>query len=389
MSFEVGQVCTDSGKSIFVLSQKLGGAYGKLLPISYNDNASKSKDIKSIVKSIQETNTFAETASEKEIETRLIGQRLWFSAPVLIDFLEVFAPQLNLTEKVVLELGSGTGISGLFCAKYSHHVVLSDHDEWLMQLMAANVELNRERQTKDQDSKKDASTTLSLSSSSSSSSSSFSSSSSSSSLCFPLHLVGKVSQEFPGRASMSPILDLFITMLSMGIEGYRSLLSTREQLFSYFQKQLRDLAEKYDERLLLTPDNPISMGMTLSHFQTASGGKYTYFGSMLFSRCVSGTRTVWPGDGKVTKVGGTGLSFTSYGAHFTNYPVPYMTAACSIGMRKSDIDTFIERLEQSIIDFRKQAAKATRALSATNIVVNSSSSSSISSSTSIASSNHL
>ena len=37
-------------------------------------------------------------------------------------------------------------------------------------------------------------------------------------------LVDKVSNIYPGRASMSPVLDLFITLLSIGVEGWKGML---------------------------------------------------------------------------------------------------------------------------------------------------------------------
>ncbi len=71
------------------------------------------------------------------------------------------------------------------------------------------------------------------------------------------------------------------------------------------------------ERLLETPDNFISLGMTLSTLAPpdadakAQAERVSFFGSMLFSRCVSGTRTVPLG--KSLEVGG--VTFSGYGAH--------------------------------------------------------------------------
>ena len=40
--------------------------------------------------------------------------------------------------------------------------------------------------------------------------------------------IDEISRSYPGRASIAPILDLFITLLSMGIKGYKSLLKERK-----------------------------------------------------------------------------------------------------------------------------------------------------------------
>ena len=58
-------------------------------------------------------------------------------------------------------------------------------------------------------------------------------------------------------------MDLFITLLSLGVSGYKQLLKERKELFTYLAEQLKRCAEKHGERLLHTPHNPISMGMYL------------------------------------------------------------------------------------------------------------------------------
>ena len=53
-----------------------------------------------------------------------------------------------------------------------------------------------------------------------------------------------------------------------------------------------------------------------------------------------------------------GIDFVGYGAHFNSYPVPYLTAACAVGMTRDDVDIFIKRLRKTIADHSKKAAKA-------------------------------
>lgn len=108
---------------------------------------------------------------------------------------------------------------------------------------------------------------------------------------FDEKLIEKISQTYPGRASASPSIDLFITFLSLGSKGYRSLLQTRKEVFKYLSEKLSNLAIKYGERLLETPHNPISMVMSLEKFDSEEDRKLvTELGSMLFTRCVSGAR---------------------------------------------------------------------------------------------------
>lgn len=208
-------------------------------------------------------------------------------------------------------------------------------------------------------------------------------------------LTDAVRKNYPGRASIAPALDVLITLLSLGKEGWRSKLDAREDAFEYMHERLRDTAEAHGERLLETPGNPISMGVTLSALErdlarieigetlsekdededdasandpttrtktlfgtttTTRPKKKTsvsFFGSMLFSRAVSGTRVVVPG--KTQEVGG--ITFRGFGASHDAYPVPYFTAAAALGTTRQDVDAFCARLARAFTDFRKKAKK--------------------------------
>ena len=161
----------------------------------------------------------------------------------------------------------------------------------------------------------------------------------------------EVSRVYPGRASGAPCLDLFITLLSMGVEGFRSALSERVECMEYLREKLVAVAAANGERMLATKHNTISMAITLNTFCAGGDrGATSMLGSMLFSRFVSGTRVVTTGGSK--KV--AGLQFAGYGAHADAYPEPYMTAAAAMGMRKAEVDTFVQRLQAVFDEFRKQ-----------------------------------
>ena len=65
---------------------------------------------------------------------------------------------------------------------------------------------------------------------------------------------------FEGRASGSPTMDLFITLLSVGRAGYRKLIADRKAMFQYLHHQLSLCAERHGQKLLKTKNNPISLG---------------------------------------------------------------------------------------------------------------------------------
>ena len=59
---------------------------------------------------------------------------------------------------------------------------------------------------------------------------------------------------------MAPILDIFITLLSMGWSEWNRLRQTQHTLQPYIIENLREVAKKHGERVLDTPHNPISIG---------------------------------------------------------------------------------------------------------------------------------
>jgi O-phospho-L-seryl-tRNASec:L-selenocysteinyl-tRNA synthase len=175
--------------------------------------------------------------------------------------------------------------------------------------------------------------------------------------------VGKV---YAGRASSSPIVDLFITLLSMGLTGYKRLLDERTSMLETFPDRLDSVAKKYGESLLLCPSNTISFGITLDalprqqrddetteDYTKAVAKDTSSFGAMLFSRCVSGTRVVPRAQTKVM----SGEEFVGFGSSTSNYHSAYMTAACAIGVSKTEIDEFFVRLDKTLGEYAARRQK--------------------------------
>lgn len=155
----------------------------------------------------------------------------------------------------------------------------------------------------------------------------------------------KISKFYPGRASSSQSLDLFMTFLSMGTDSYKQLLEERKECFEYLKEELHKIAGKNNEKVLETPSNTISIGITLKHFGNEPK-ELTQIGAMLFVKLVSGTRVITTSSDK--EIGG--LNFKNFGSHSNNYPTSYLTASASIGIKKSEIDVFIKRLQKVFED---------------------------------------
>jgi O-phospho-L-seryl-tRNASec:L-selenocysteinyl-tRNA synthase len=175
--------------------------------------------------------------------------------------------------------------------------------------------------------------------------------------------VGKI---YAGRASSSPIVDLFITLLSMGLNGYTRLLKERQDVLETFPTRLQEVAQKHGERLLSCPSNTISFGVTLdslarpkadeeeetAYFKDIGKG-ISSFGAMLFIRCVSGTRVVPRGEIKTLG----GQEFVGFGSSVANYNHAYVTAACAIGVNKAEVDEFFIRFDKTLTEFKKKQVK--------------------------------
>ncbi|XP_020848063.1 O-phosphoseryl-tRNA(Sec) selenium transferase [Phascolarctos cinereus] len=165
--------------------------------------------------------------------------------------------------------------------------------------------------------------------------------------------IQEISKMYPGRASISPALDIVITLLSLGSNGYKKLLKDRKEIFLYLSTELKKLSELHNERLLDTSHNPISLAMSLKTLDENSDKTVTQLGSMLFTRQVSGARVVPQGILQTM----SGYTFKGFSSHASNYPCAYLNASSAIGMKKQDVELFIKRLDKCLKSVRKEKSK--------------------------------
>ena len=159
-------------------------------------------------------------------------------------------------------------------------------------------------------------------------------------------LVDAVAKRYAGRGSSSQTLDVFMTLLSLGTEGYMRLVQDRKDNFVYLRQKLRNLSTRHNEKILLTKRNPISVAMTLENFDKT---KVSMIGSMLFTRGVSGCRIISTIDTKSID----GYKFQGWGSHISHSNnIPYITAAAGLGVTKTEIDSFIDKLDKILLKVR-------------------------------------
>ncbi|KAF8065449.1 hypothetical protein HT031_003050 [Scenedesmus sp. PABB004] len=191
-----------------------------------------------------------------------------------------------------------------------------------------------------------------------------------------------VAAAYPGRASAGAAVDLLVTLLHWGAPGWAAALSAREALHPYLRRRLSDAAAALGERLLETPGNPISLGLTLDGLARAADGAnaaaaaarggagadgkarqradVAFLGAMLWARNVSGTRVLTRG--KAVTVGG--VAFADYGTHTAGYPHAYLTAAAALGGSEAEVDAFVARLARCYAELRAKWAGPGRGLAA-------------------------
>eukprot|EP00758_Cryptobia_borreli_P018858 Tbor_TRINITY_DN7565_c0_g1::TRINITY_DN7565_c0_g1_i1::g.898::m.898/K03341/SEPSECS; O-phospho-L-seryl-tRNASec:L-selenocysteinyl-tRNA synthase len=83
-------------------------------------------------------------------------------------------------------------------------------------------------------------------------------------ICGPSAVVRGVSSLYPGRASATPIMDLFVTLLEMGKHRYLALAHTeRAEMRLYFLSKLEVFCVERGESVVFDERNDVSFGVTL------------------------------------------------------------------------------------------------------------------------------
>lgn len=151
-------------------------------------------------------------------------------------------------------------------------------------------------------------------------------------------IISGFAKMYPGRGSSSQSLDLLITLLAMGSQGYRKLTEERKSNFEYLKERLNGLCQRKSQLSVIpSKDNRISLAVAID----LPDDKVTAIGSKLFTRHVMGARAV----PRQTVVQVEGINFESWGNHSNDLMPAYLTVAAAIGMKREEVDKFIEKLE--------------------------------------------
>ena len=70
--------------------------------------------------------------------------------------------------------------------------------------------------------------------------------------------VSAINKAYPGRACMAPLLDLLMTLLHLGADGWRRALQTREDMYVYLRERLTEVAAEHGAAAPRRPSGPAS-----------------------------------------------------------------------------------------------------------------------------------
>lgn len=153
-------------------------------------------------------------------------------------------------------------------------------------------------------------------------------------------MINKIKKNYPGRASMAPVLDLFITLLEMGKKKYKNLMTDRKEKYKILKDGMIKIADKYGEKIIENPNNKISIAMTLGNIckNAKSKNDITYLGSLFYTRQISGIRIIAPSP----ELNFNEYKFKNYGSHCQDYPhMPYCSFASAIGVTNEEVNLFL------------------------------------------------
>ncbi|HIP91395.1 MAG TPA: O-phosphoseryl-tRNA(Sec) selenium transferase [Methanothermococcus okinawensis] len=139
----------------------------------------------------------------------------------------------------------------------------------------------------------------------------------------------EISLSYPGRACATPVVNILVSLLTLGMRGYLKLMEEQRGCRDLLEKLLNDLAEKTGGKVL-NITNPISLSITVHSDPVEIAGK-------LYNLRVTGPRGVRSTDKFAT-------------CYLHGYPYNYIVISASLGVKEEDIIAVVEKLENILLD---------------------------------------
>ncbi|MFX1375364.1 MAG: O-phosphoseryl-tRNA(Sec) selenium transferase [Promethearchaeota archaeon] len=142
--------------------------------------------------------------------------------------------------------------------------------------------------------------------------------------------ITKISQAYAGRASATPIVNFLISMLSLGINGYKKYIEDQQQNRKLLEEKLAIIAKNINERIL-DIYNPVAVALSLENLNEEN---LSAIGGALYNLRVTGPRVYNPKE-------------NAFGTCCENYTTPYIVMNAAIGSKREDIILAVERFEKA------------------------------------------
>jgi O-phospho-L-seryl-tRNASec:L-selenocysteinyl-tRNA synthase len=149
--------------------------------------------------------------------------------------------------------------------------------------------------------------------------------------------ITKISQAYAGRASATPVVNFLISILSLGVKGYKSMIVEQQKNRKLLEDKIQSLALKLGERLL-NIFNPVAVAMSLNNLKEEY---LTALGGALYNLRVTGPRVYSP-------------SQKVFGTCCEDYKTPYIGRNAAMGATSEDITSAVERLEKAYFQILKK-----------------------------------
>ena len=144
------------------------------------------------------------------------------------------------------------------------------------------------------------------------------------------NIIKRISALYPGRSSITGVVDLFISIIHFGVHGWNKLNQERMELFYYLKSKL----EEECGFKLVESNNDISIAIIIESNEID--------GPKLFARGISGLRTIKRGECKSI----SNIIFKGWQSHTSDYPFNYSTVAVALGCTREEIDLFLEMINK-------------------------------------------
>jgi O-phospho-L-seryl-tRNASec:L-selenocysteinyl-tRNA synthase len=152
------------------------------------------------------------------------------------------------------------------------------------------------------------------------------------------NIVKSISHTYAGRASASPIIQLLVSLLSLGKQGYHSQIKQQQENFQLLKSKLVAFSKTIGEEVLEC-NNHVSCAMTLKNLPKKDLNE---LGGKLYNLRITGPRIIIKGD-------------SNYGACLKELPFSYIVMNAAIGSKAGHISESISRLQKAILKIKENS----------------------------------